>query len=304
MGIPLFPELKPITIDDQSFLHDALWRFQPDISELTFTNLFMWRNYYQFKWTVLGDIIFLFAGDHSDVFAMQPIGQRPFKNSIFTVLNWLHKEHNQTNPHFDRVDKETAGEFKEEPSIKVEPQINHYDYLYNTNNLITLAGRHFHSKRNHLTRFSNEYTCNYQELTPGLIPQCMRLTDQWCERYHCRKNASLCAEWNAIREVLTHFDTLNCKGVVISINNTVVAFTLGEMLNRSTAVIHIEKANTDIHGIYTAINQHFCEHTWSECEFINREQDLGEQGLREAKLSYHPKTMVEKFRISLNRWTG
>ena len=298
MDTPLFPELKPITLDDQSFIHNALWKFQPDISELTFTNLFMWRDYYHFKWTVLSDIIFLFAGTHSDFFAMQPIGQRPFKKSIFSVLSWLRNEQNQTNPHFDRVDKETADEFKDESSIKSEPLINHYDYLYNTNNLTSLAGRHFHSKRNHLTRFANEYNYHYQELTPGLIPQCLRLADYWCERYHCRKDTDLCAEWKATREVLTHFEVLNCKGGVISVNNTVEAFTLGEMLNRSTAVIHTEKANTDIHGIYTAINQHFCKHAWSECEFINREQDLGEQGLRDAKLSYHPKTMVKKFRIS------
>lgn len=300
MSIPIFPCLKSITIDDQAFIHDALWKFQPVISELTFTNLFMWRNLYHFKWTVLDDIILLFANNNSDFFAMQPVGPRPFKNIILTILHWLHDEHKQINPHFDRVDKETAEEFSDFSSIESEPLISHFDYIYNTDSLITLAGRHLHSKRNHLTRFTKEYRYAYQELTPDLIHQCLRLANHWCELYHCRDNPGLCAEWIAIREVLTNFDTLKCKGGVITINNVVEAFTLGELLNKSTTVIHIEKANMDIHGIYTAINQLFCKNAWSEYKFVNREQDLGDTGLRMAKLSYHPQTMVEKFRIRLS----
>jgi uncharacterized protein len=299
MNIPAFPELKAVSIDDKPYINDALWRFQPVTSELTFTNIFMWRDYYKFKWTVLDKCIFLFAGKGSDFFAMQPIGIRPFKNSIVKVLHWLREEHNQTTPHFDRIDKKTADEFTNVPFTNLEPLPHHDDYLYSTKSLIALAGRNFHSKRNHLTRFSKENYYNYQQLTSELIPRCLLLADHWCELYHCRQNADLCAEWNAIRETLTHFDKLDCKGGVIIVNGVVEAFSLGEMLNRSTAVIHIEKANTDIHGIYTAINQLFCKNAWSESEFVNREQDLGEPGLRAAKLSYHPKTMVEKFRISL-----
>jgi hypothetical protein len=299
MSTPVFPELKPITIDDRPFLNNALWKFQPVTSELTFTNLFMWRNSYQFKWTVLDNIILFFAGNDSNFFAMQPVGPRPFKKTILTILHWLRDEHKQITPHFDRVDKETVGEFADVSAINSESLISHFDYLYDANSLITLAGRSLHSKRNHLTRFTKEYNYSYRELTPDLIPQCLLLANQWCELYHCRNDLGLCAEWKAISEVLNNFNILNVKGGVITINDVVEAFTLGELLNHSTAVIHIEKANTDIHGIYTAINQLFCKNTWQESEFVNREQDLGDQGLRLAKLSYHPKTMVEKFRIRL-----
>jgi hypothetical protein len=299
MNIPIFPELKPITIDDQAFIRDTLWNYQPVTSELTFTNLFMWRNLYHFKWTVLNGTVLLFAGNSSDFFAMQPVGPRPFKNVILTVLHWLHDEHHQNTPHFDRVDKETSDEFKSYSSIKSEPLFSHFDYLYNTNSLITLEGRHLHSKRNHLARFTKENSYSYQDLTPDLIPQCLQLADHWCELYHCRNNPGLCAEWNAIREVLNNFGSLNCRGGVVIIDAVVEAFTLGELLNKSTAVIHIEKANTDIHGIYTAINQLFCKNAWPDSKFINREQDLGDPGLKAAKNSYHPQSMIEKFRISL-----
>ena len=92
---------------------------------------------------------------------------------------------------------------------------------------------------------------------------------------------------------------MQIKGGVILINEKVEAFTLGERLNEETAVVHIEKANTEIRGLYNAINQQFCEKQWPDTRFINREQDLGEPGLREAKLSYNPDHMVEKFRIRL-----
>ncbi len=78
------------------------------------------------------------------------------------------------------------------------------------------------------------------------------------------------------------------------------AFSLGELLNRRTAVIHIEKANPEISGLYTLINQQFCEHAWKEVELINREQDLGEDGLRKAKMSYYPEHLEEKFRITVS----
>lgn len=106
-------------------------------------------------------------------------------------------------------------------------------------------------------------------------------------------------EWDAIREALTNFRSLELKGGVILVDNRVQAFTLGERLNNNTAVVHIEKANTEIRGLYAIINQQFCEKQWKDVLHINREQDLGELGLREAKLSYNPCRLVEKYRITL-----
>jgi hypothetical protein len=88
---------------------------------------------------------------------------------------------------------------------------------------------------------------------------------------------------------------------VILLNRKVEAFSLGELLNQQTAVVHIEKANPQIPGVYALINQQFCEHCWGQVRYVNREQDLGETGLRKAKLSYYPDDLVEKYRIRLDR---
>ncbi len=299
MNVPIFPEFKPITIHDRPFIHNALLHFQPSISELTFTNLFMWRNYYNFKWSTLNNSILFLAGDSTNLYFIQPVGPPPFKETIITALDWLYDKH-QPSPHFERVDKETANEFRDSLLIKAEPLPDHFDYIYNTKSLISLSGRKYHSKRNHLARFKTENIYNYRELTSDLIHKCLKLSDHWYEVFNCNENKSLFAEWKAIHEALTHFEQLHFEGGVILINDNVEAFTLGELLNNSTAVIHIEKANSEIHGIYTAINQFFCENKWYNTLYVNREQDLGETGLRTAKMSYHPQTMIEKYRIRLH----
>jgi hypothetical protein len=111
--------------------------------------------------------------------------------------------------------------------------------------------------------------------------------------------SSLLGEERAIYEALINIEKLNFKGGVILIDGKVEAFALGEQLNPQTAVIHIEKANPAFDGLYQLINQEFCIHEWSTLPYINREQDLGEKGLRESKLSYHPHHMVNKYTVQL-----
>jgi hypothetical protein len=111
----------------------------------------------------------------------------------------------------------------------------------------------------------------------------------------CAENPALLNEEQAIREALIHFDELDCHGGVILVDGRVVAFSLGEPLNPDTVVIHLEKANPEFSGSYAVINQEFCQHAWSDFTYINREQDLGEAGLRQSKLSYYPDHMSNKF---------
>lgn len=121
----------------------------------------------------------------------------------------------------------------------------------------------------------------------------------WCQMRHCDEDLNLTGEWSAVNEVLQNLTSLKIKGGVIRVDGKVEAFALGELLNSQTAVVHIEKANPDIRGLYAVINQQFAEHNWQGVPFINREQDMGEPQLRQAKISYNPDHLVEKFRIQL-----
>lgn len=175
----------------------------------------------------------------------------------------------------------------------------HYDYIYSSKDLIELAGRKFHAKRNYINTFIRNYEFSYEEITPERTPECLEMAERWCRAHRCQDDMSLTAEATAVREVLTNFEALHVKGGIIRINGGVEAFSVGELLNSHTAVVHIEKADPEIRGLYAIINQQFCQHAWHDVPFVNREQDLGEAALREAKLSYQPDHLVEKFRVDL-----
>jgi hypothetical protein len=129
------------------------------------------------------------------------------------------------------------------------------------------------------------------------VDACIALSEAWCTWRRCSEDLGLTSEWEAVGELLRHFHRLEVVGGVLLCNGRVEAYSVGELLNEDTAVVHIEKANPDIPGLYALINQQFCENSWHAVTYVNREQDLGEEGLRKAKLSYYPDHLVEKHRI-------
>ena len=204
-------------------------------------------------------------------------------------------------PAIDRADARLVTELAASGGFVVEPARDHFDYVYRTADLIALSGKAYRAKRNHLNYLPRAYAGSmaYEPLTEAHVDDCLALAKNWCTLQRCEDDLDLIGEWDAIREALSNLPSLRVKGGVILINGKVEAFTMGERLNDETAVVHVEKANTEIRGLYAAINQQFCEKEWSDAPFINREQDLGDPGLREAKLSYNPDHMVEKYRIRL-----
>ncbi len=172
------------------------------------------------------------------------------------------------------------------------------DYVYRTLDLIQLSGRKYHKKKNFLNRFMKNFTFEYRHLDMELVECLLDMQEKWCQIKECADKPDLLAEDYAIYEALTHFEELDYRGGAIQINSRIEAFSIGELLNTDTAVIHFEKADPEIPGLYGAINQLFCANDWSNIEYINREQDLGIEGLRKAKESYNPHHMVNKYTLS------
>ena len=164
---------------------------------------------------------------------------------------------------------------------------------------LQLQGAKYQAKRNHIHQLSRSHAFTYEALQARHLSACLDLAASWCDLKSCAEDLGLQGEWGAVKASLINFQELNLQGGVIEIDGRVEAFTLGELLNKETAVVHIEKANPLLQGLYAVINQEFCRHSWSQVPFINREQDLGLPGLRLAKMSYHPLHLVEKFRIQL-----
>ena len=138
----------------------------------------------------------------------------------------------------------------------------------------------------------------YQPLTADMLEDVWEYINLWCKQKECSGKFSpgLICEKQAIREALDHFGELDYKGAVIRLNGQIEAFTMGEKINDETVVIHVEKANGTINGLYSAINQEFLLHEWPDVAFVNREEDTGDEGLRKAKMSYHPVALVKKYK--------
>ncbi|MGD0235346.1 MAG: phosphatidylglycerol lysyltransferase domain-containing protein [Syntrophorhabdales bacterium] len=301
MDIPEFPEFKPIEIGDRDALHDRLWAYQPTNSELTFTNLFIWRNHYGFAWSIYKDWLVILGSDpDGEPYVLTPIGPPDRLPVVETLLAWLKHEKGVYRPAVERADQRLVSELQGIPHFVIEPLRDHFDYVYRTEDLIQLAGGSFRAKRNHINYFLRSYNCSYEPLDGAHKQACLDLMETWCVLRRCEDDLSLSSEWEAIREALANFEELNVVGGVLLVHDKVEAFTIGELLNRETVVVHIEKANMEIRGLYAMINQQFCEKEWQGVLYVNREQDLGEPGLREAKLSYNPDHFVEKFRIRLS----
>lgn len=292
-----------INLNDKPLFDKYLRQHSPEASELTFTNMFMWREYYRFRYTICSDLLCIIADPISlSPFAMMPIGTLDSVNFINAVkeLEGYFKEREWPFV-FKRITEKELEYFKM-PGLhecKVEFDRDSSDYLYNSSDLINLKGKKYDGKRNHINKFKKNHTFEYVEFSNSLLGECERIMEEWCKSRDCDcKNGEYCERY-ANMELLNNFDIIGCKGALLKVDGRFEAFTVGEMLNEDTAVIHIEKVGTAIDGLYTVVNQQFCEHEWHNALYINREQDLGIEGLRKAKLSYNPVRLVEKYSVAL-----
>lgn len=175
-----------------------------------------------------------------------------------------------------------------------QPYRDGFDYIYNTQDLIALSGRKYHGKRNHIASFQKTYHWHYEPITTANIEDCMRMNAEWERENLSRNPEGISEELAAVDRAFDHYFELGFTGGLIRVDGRVVAYTLGEQLTENTFCTHIEKAFADVRGAYPIINREFASHALSGYAFVNREEDMGEEGLRKAKLSYYPAILLEK----------
>lgn len=296
--IPLFPQLTPLTLEHKPALDALLAACRPCLSEFTFTNLYIWRHAYGAQLTRFDDgvvCLFSWRPDPEDSFLLPPLGDGATTEHLRACCDLLRAEGH--DPKLCRADRDTLARLGvTEREFAIESDRDDWDYVYRVQDLIDLPEDRYPDKVRHLRQFSKRFRYEYRPLTPELVPACQELQDIWCDDKHCDLYSSLRAEAKAVKEILERLEDLApLKGGAILVNNRVQAFSLGEPLNDSTVVIHIEKASPDLHGAFQVINQEFLKHEWADFKYVNREQDVGDPGLRQAKESYLPVGMVEKF---------
>ena len=176
-------------------------------------------------------------------------------------------------------------------SISVEPLRDQYDYIYRRTDLATLHGRHLDAKRNHIHRFRAEHPdFEYRPLTPEFFDECRRLTAIWQEEKD--ESDTIDAELRVMETIFSNWDALGMIGGSILVDGRMVAFTYGSAVTTDTFDVCVEKADRHVEGAFAIINQQLAEHLPEQYIYLNREEDMGIPGLRQAKLSYHPEILL------------
>lgn len=202
---------------------------------------------------------------------------------------------------FTRVPEALALAWKEALGDRVElaEARGQWEYLYEAEALATLAGNKYHKKKNHVNSFFKNYSAVFRGVTMDCVEDVLFMQKEWCRWRECMDSPSLVAENSVIRRVLESWDVLpGLRGGTLYVDNKMVAYTIGEMLDADTMVIHFEKAKPEFRGVYQAINQKFAA-SQRNIKFLNREQDMDEPGLRKAKESYHPCGFVKKYEVTV-----
>lgn len=207
------------------------------------------------------------------------------------------KNNNQKDFKIARLNKEDVqslgrimpGEFE------INETRERFEYIYNSEDLANLKGKKYHGKRNHVSKFKNLYDWTYEKIVPEKKEIYMNFFEKWFEKNSEKEGTDFIEEFKAIKKSFENYEKLEFEGGTILVDGQIVACTIGEKINNDNFVVHFEKALTEFEGAYTIINQEFSKTLEQRFKFINREEDLGIEGLRKAKLSYKPFLLLEKY---------
>jgi len=282
---------KAITLGEKKLFESYIGKTEN--STLNFTTLFIWAASGNIKYDIVDDCLVLFFYGRRGVSCTYPKGNGD-KKAVSETLYAYMKE-TSSKARFILMSEEEAAECKEifGKKVDVRPDPDNADYVYESESLITLKGKKLHQKRNHLNAFLNAYDFQYERLTSENKEECIALFQNWL--YVVKENTAGFSE-HATMCLLEHMDELHdVMFGGIRIDGNLVAFSAGEAITDDMALIHMEYGNTEIRGVFNAMNQQFVMHEWKDYSYINREEDMGLPGLRKAKLAYRPVKMIEKY---------
>ncbi|MCM0649859.1 phosphatidylglycerol lysyltransferase domain-containing protein [Clostridium swellfunianum] len=289
---------KPLNLEDKITFDKYLKPYTFSTCEYSFTNLFIWRKGLDVQYCIINDVLIIKKMDfHGYYHFMQPIGYRKENlKEIIEVLMSYQKEH-EMNYLFKDAETSFVHDVKEIFGDKfiIEEDRDNSDYIYDSSKLSSLSGKKLHGKKNHYNNFIKNNTYHTELINEQNIEDCLKAACEWCKQNDCK--GYLKYELKAIQELLTNSNKLDFIGMAVYVNDILSAFTIGEKVNDDMAIIHIEKASANINGLYAFVNKTFVETCFSDIPFINREQDLGKEGLRKAKLSYYPVKLEPKYSI-------
>ncbi|MBS4960584.1 MAG: DUF2156 domain-containing protein [Clostridiales bacterium] len=291
-------DFREIELKDKNWIVPLLASSKYMGCEYSFSTLYMWRNIFHTKIAQVNNFLCCLS-NHERIVYTYPVGLGDVKSVIDQLIYDSKERQTQFILRGITVKQKELLETLYPTTFYFKEERDQFDYIYSVEKLTKLAGKHFHGQRNHIARFKDNDNWNFEKITEHNIEECSKMSDEWCVKYSKLKEASLQLEACAVREAFRHFFELGMQGGLLRREGKVVAFTMGSPISEEVFDVNIEKAFGDIQGAYPMINQQFVTNCLQGYTYVNREEDLGEEGLRKAKLAYKPDILLEKYTATL-----
>lgn len=295
----LLTGFKNFELKDKKLIESYTKPWNIGCSDLSFANLFIWGADGKMQYVIDDDVLYIKLNFKSfPEFFWPPIPKKGSKHDyrelVCRAFEYLENKNivpvirNIWEPFKEIIEKSC-------PELDIEPAEIAWDYVYSREKLATLKGKKLHGKRNHINKFMQENPdWEYKKLVPSMYEDCIAVYDGWKESKDLSED-EFANERRSVVLALTNMEELGLTGGAILLGGKIKAFTVGERLNDDMQLIHIEKADSEINGLFPMINQQYVLHECADVQYINREEDMGVEGMRKAKRSYYPDFMVKKY---------
>ncbi len=285
---------RQIEIDDYEKVSQLLKSSGIENCEHCFATMLVWAKRHDVQLAVEENTVFMRSFGREHVWYLYPRGEMDKKQAIEKIL----QDAGDKKVSIYGID-ETNARFLQEnfgAVLEITEDRDGSDYLYLTTDLATLPGKKYQKKRNHVSRFLRENP-DYRFLTisrenTDVAKQFVR---DWCDRYNTEKSWDLISEQQGIFQLLDNFEQLDLMGAMIETDGNIVALSIAAAINERMVDVLIEKAYHDVNGAYAIINRDFAANCFTQFELINREDDMGLENLRKAKMSYFPVEIRKKY---------
>ena len=259
--------------------------------ESAFVNLLIWQSAYNNMWAEEDGQLIIKSGKGED-----SSYRLPFGNDFLKGINLIREYSGEEYPDFWVQEGKRLDNFKAKFGDKYvfEENRDAFDYIYLREDLANLSGKKYHGKRNHISAFSKKHNWSFKPITAENTEDVKLCAEKWYKENADREDKYLRCEKQGVITILDNMELLGVRGGAVYVDGKVVAFTLGSRISDEIFDIHIEKALSDYAEGYTVINREFAR-TLTEYKYINREDDMGLEGLRKAKLSYKPAILLKKY---------
>lgn len=292
-------DFKAVTLNDKGFIEELLAKSETKSSMYLFMTLYTWSSSFSIKVAREGDTLYVCQGQGEQRLYLYPAGEYKTAEAIERLKQDARERGIKLRISAEKHQLEELLAVKPN-EFTVDYDRDNSEYVYSSEALISLKGRKYHGKRNHISKFiRNHPDWRFERLTEENKQLCVDISRSWCRSEHNSAECQ-CADGCAVKRAMEQLNKLGAVGGLIYADDKAVAFTVGERLSDDTFVVHFEKALPGYEEAYTLINQQFAEHMLRDYKYINREEDMGLEGLRRAKLSYCPEFLIDKYLITLS----